>query len=245
MSDQLDNRIRDLYAELVEATPPVPPPPLPETVDQPKASPRFARPPLVAAGAAVLTLIVVASLPGLLRVFGVSEDAADTTIAAAETSEALPEETSEQNDPFTPPDPLPSSGAPSGSGCTPGNTFTDLVVPDGIWFGYVVGRGADHIEFDLACLYFGGAARERAAEAGGEAPGDIWIVNENTLIRTVAVRADVPVHAIDVNAAGLVVVAFDEWPQSAPGQLCSGPSCAVWLHVTDGVLTKIVEQHLP
>ncbi len=45
---------------------------------------------------------------------------------------------------------LTSSGA-LGSGCAPGTES----LPDGLWFGWASGFGADAIEFDLACLWPG------------------------------------------------------------------------------------------
>jgi len=85
MSNQLDDRIRDLYAELAEAAPPLPPLPAPDAVPSPWAS-RW--PVLVAVVTAAI--VVIAAVPLVLGgFFGVSEDSADTTsIAAAETTEA-------------------------------------------------------------------------------------------------------------------------------------------------------------
>ena len=83
MSDQLDDRIRDLYAELVDAAPPVPP--LPDLVTV--SSPWLRRWPVLAA-AAVATIAVLSAVPILVggEFFEAGDEAADTTLVAAETS---------------------------------------------------------------------------------------------------------------------------------------------------------------
>ena len=88
MSNQLDDRIRDLYAELVDAAPPLPPLPLlpaPDSVPAPRTW--VLRWPVLAA-AATAAIVIVAALPTLLTGgFLGSEDAAETTsVAAAETT---------------------------------------------------------------------------------------------------------------------------------------------------------------
>jgi len=85
MSDHLDDRIRDLYAELAEAAPPLPPLPAPESVPSP-----WVRRWPVLVGVVTAAIVVIAAVPLVLGgFFGVSEDSADTTsIAAAETTEA-------------------------------------------------------------------------------------------------------------------------------------------------------------
>ena len=85
MSNQLDDRIRDLYAELAESAPPLPPLGAPETARSSWAT-RWA----VLAAAATTTIVVIAAVPLLLGggLFGTSDVSDTSSIAAAETTEA-------------------------------------------------------------------------------------------------------------------------------------------------------------
>ena len=89
MSNQLDDRIRDLYAELADSAPRLPPLP-PLTAPEKVSSPWVRRWPVLVA-AATATIVIIAAGPLLLGggVFGTGDEASDTTsIAAAETTEA-------------------------------------------------------------------------------------------------------------------------------------------------------------
>ncbi|MDH3500369.1 MAG: hypothetical protein OEM97_09625 [Acidimicrobiia bacterium] len=102
--------------------------------------------------------------------------------------------------------PLAGSGGMLGSGCTPG---TDRL-PDGIWFGWVVGTSASQLSFDLACL------------EPGPPP---LATNLNTKLRDLPIGNDATVQMPDGSAAAL-----DAWTPGVD---------AVWLYVNEGIATEV------
>jgi len=144
---------------------------------------------------------------------------------------------------LSPPAPMTgvSDGA-SGSGCSPGPGL----LPDGIWFGLAMERG-ETIEFDLACLYFGDIAWEKAAEVGEEAPNDVWIVNDSSVFRSQPLADGIVVWAVTGDASeGLMQITYQQWlSEQSTYTMCPGSSCPVWLYVNSGVATEIAEQYFP
>ena len=142
-----------------------------------------------------------------------------------------------------PPDPLPGSAGAPGSGCAPGAGE----LPDGIWFGYVVGRDGGSITFDLACMYFGDIAYEKGAEAGEEVANDYFISNVNPALRTVPVGSTVVFYEISAPQPDVVLTpTFAEWPVDSDAYLqCPSSWCGVWVYVNGGAVTEVMEQYFP
>lgn len=177
---------------------------------------------------------------------------ATTTPAATTTSEPMATTTTTFPPTTTtspglyPPDPFEeSTDGAAGSGCAPGAE----ILPDGYWFGFAHEVTETTVTFDLACMYIGDVAWEKAAEQGEEAPNDFWISNENPNVREVEVASNITVWWIPPEITPLVpLVYFTEWPLPAGEYsytMCPGDPCTVWLETTDGVVTEIVEQYLP
>ncbi len=178
-----------------------------------------------------------------------------TTVAIATTATTVPATTVTSVVTSVPPDiggvaapdlpePLPGGDGASGSGCAPGPGG----LPDGAWFGFLGDHDATSFEFDLACVYFGEAAWAKAAEQGEEAPNDVWIGNDNDLVRTVELNSATPVTWIlDITSeTGYAVTPYADWVDDPSGYSnCPGDFCAVWVHVDGGEVTEIVEQYLP
>jgi hypothetical protein len=131
----------------------------------------------------------------------------------------------------------------SGSGCTPGSD--DL--PDGEWFGYVIGADGDTIDFDLACWFSGDAADLAAAEDGEEspAPNGYYIRNVNPQVRTVEVSPTVEVLAManigDPATEG--PMAFDDWVALRVAD--AEVPMDVWIVIEDDLVVSITEQYRP
>jgi hypothetical protein len=145
--------------------------------------------------------------------------------------------------PLAPPDPLPGSSGASGSGCAPGSD----VLPDGVWFVFLVESLADSVRGDLACFWFGDIAYEVGEAAGEEVANDYFISNDSDRIRTVPVAGDAVVWTLAGDTSeGHSEVPFPAWPTDGPTYMeCPGDFCTVWLYVNDGMVTDIVEQYLP
>lgn len=143
---------------------------------------------------------------------------------------------------------IPGNGAgwaASGSGCVPG--VSDYL-PDGIWFGFVLGfeagpSGSDAVQFDMGCFYEGSAAIEEAAHDSVYASGNIYVRNVSRLIFVAPVAFDAVVAYLD--SAGYHQPAGSaDWPHVLGNELipCPGPRCGVWLYVEDGWVVLIQEQ---
>ena len=140
------------------------------------------------------------------------------------------------DDPMQFPLVLPGSDQAHGSGCTPGTDF----LPDGIWFGYVTGRAADHVDFDLACIWTGAEAHRRMEEAGEEVILDYWISNQVGTIRSPRIASGATVHHLG-GTEWFTALTYDEWRQG-PCHGYQDHSCPVWLYVNGGRVTAVVEQ---
>lgn len=150
------------------------------------------------------------------------------------------------------PESLPGSDGAAGSGCAPGSDS----LPDGAWFGFVVDRTADGVEFDLACWWSGDLANE-VALAHGETdvpvPNDFYISNDSDQLRFLDVGTDVPVLSLDYTGSAsdpFVLMEFGGWGSASTYLNCDftsadEPFCLVWLFINDGVVTEMVEQYVP
>jgi hypothetical protein len=128
-----------------------------------------------------------------------------------------------------------------GSGCTPGGG----PLPDGEWYGLVVSRGDDSLEFDLACWFTGDGAVLASAEDGEESPppNDYYVRNANPETRDVPVASDVEVVFYpDGDPTNEDTVSYDEWVALVAQR---GYELGVWLEVEEGLITEIREQWVP
>lgn len=128
----------------------------------------------------------------------------------------------------------------SGSGCTPGTEQ----LPDGEWFGYVTQAEPEDVLFDLACWFSGIAAADAAAEDGEESPppNDYYIRNESDVTRIVPVDPGATVDQLVFSGPDTTSVAYDEW---AEGWSSRDFQPGIWITITDGAVTTIVEQYQP
>jgi hypothetical protein len=170
--------------------------------------------------------------PATTQAATTTTQAATTTTQAATTTTEAPTTTIDTNT------------LASGSGCTPGPG--DL--PDGEWFGYVDDADADAVSFDLACWFGGEAAVLAAAEDGEESPppNDYYVRNANTELRDVPVAEEAPVAwlANVGDPATEATIAYDEW-LTVRVERGVDLQPGVWLTVTDGEISEIVEQYVP
>ena len=163
-----------------------------------------------------------------------------TTTAATTTTTAGPYEVGVPE--FYPLAPLAGSGGAAGSGCSPGAG----PLPDGVWFGYVVGKSAADIDFDLACFYFGDIAYTEGAADGEEVNNDYYVRNVNPTLRTIPVAPTSAVWEIETGSVGFLNVPFSGWPLDPAGYIaCPSDWCGVWLLVNGGDVTEILEQYVP
>lgn len=110
-----------------------------------------------------------------------------------------------------------------GSGCSPGPG----PLPDGTWFGFVVARHSEAIDFDLACIY-------------PDPMYDLPPVNSSTTLRSVPVDGDVPVRAMIPPVPTYAETTYANWQPEAC-QFEDGAACAVWIRVLDGRVIDIEE----
>lgn len=208
------------------------------------------------AGAAVLIAVAACTTTTIDQESTTAPDERSTTVvsttdrAATSTSTTTTASTStahqEDGDTreFGIPDPEPRSDGAAGSGCTPGSD----TLPDGTWFGYITAIHQETIEFDLACWYTGDIAHEKAAEAGGEAPGRYWIANNNDLIRTIKIADNATIWRIhgDISSGLHEAIPASEWDgETSPYTQCPGDNCLFWISTQDGAATELVEQYTP
>jgi hypothetical protein len=158
------------------------------------------------------------------------------------------------------PDPLPGSKAwiegaqAHGSGCAPGGGW----LPDGMWFGFIIGATNHSVMFDLACFFTGDAAAlASVADGEGVPPSDFYISNNSSNIRTGPRSPTGTAYWLDVTNDLLPqAIAMIDWPSSVSApyplgvswQECSAVPmgfCAAWLYINDGIVTELIEQYLP
>ena len=118
-------------------------------------------------------------------------------------------------------------------------------MPDGEWYGLVVSRSDDSLEFDLACWFTGDGAVLAAAEDGEESPppNDYYVRNANPETRDVPVGSDIEVVFYpDGDPTNEDTVSYEEWDALVAQR---GYELGVWLEVEEGLITEIREQWVP
>jgi hypothetical protein len=189
--------------------------------------------------------------------------ATTTTIAATTTVPPTTEPTvttvavtSTTTEPFTegpyvlensglfPPPVLAQSEGPSGSGCIPGS---NTVIPDGIWYGYVLGTTGTAITFDMACWFWGDIAYTEGAKDGVEVNNDYYVRNQNPLTFQVPIGPGATMYWLDSSSGNFVPepMPMADWPGPDEDWPCPGEDCGVWLYINGGVITEAIEQYRP
>lgn len=142
-------------------------------------------------------------------------------------------------------------------GCSGGPAPDAL--PDGGYFGYVksMNTASQRMAFDLACFYTGDEANQQAAARGDEVPvpNDVYIVNDNTKVRTVNFDPAARLQLIDWNqccefAAGAEMQSFASAVESGDfAELdafrYAGTMSPYWVTIQDGRVVAFEEQFLP
>jgi hypothetical protein len=139
---------------------------------------------------------------------------------------------------------LAQSEGPNGSGCVPGS---DTIIPDGIWFGFVLATTGTAITFDMACWFTGDIAYEEGAKDGEEVNNDYYIRNQNPLTFQVPIGPGATMYWLDVSSGNFVTepMPMADWPGPDEAWPCPGEYCGVWLYINDGVITEAIEQYRP
>jgi hypothetical protein len=137
--------------------------------------------------------------------------------------------------------------------------FPGASLEDGRHFGYVrsVDAGARTIEFDLAYFLSGKEADHAYQEATGNTghvPNDYFVVNDNPMLRTLALAPDVRLRLLDWNHCcetffdgdlALFAEAIEEQTDVNDGDLIYRGQSQWWITVENGFVTEIEEQYSP
>ena len=135
----------------------------------------------------------------------------------------------------------------------------DTALEDGRRFGYVraVDADAGTIEFDLAYWLSGKEADRAYQEATGNTghvPNDYFVVNDNPMLRTLALAPDLRLRLLDWNHCcetffdgdlALFGQAVGQQTDVTDGDLIYRGQSQWWITVEDGVVTEIEEQYSP
>jgi hypothetical protein len=134
----------------------------------------------------------------------------------------------------------------------------DATLEDGRHFGYVrsVEPDAGTIEFDLAYFLSGQEANDAYHAAGGTGPvpNDHFVVNDNPMLRTLALAPDVRLRLLDWNHCcdtffdgdlALFGQAIQEQADVTDGDLVYRGQSQWWITVENGLVTEIEEQYSP
>jgi hypothetical protein len=130
---------------------------------------------------------------------------------------------------------------------------------DGRHFGYVraVDPGAGTIEFDLAYFLTGkeaDQALQEATGATGHVPNDVFVVNDNQLLRSLPLAPDVRLRLLDWNHCcetffdgdlSLFAQAIEEQADVTDGDLIYRGQSSWWITIENGLVTQIEEQYSP
>jgi hypothetical protein len=136
---------------------------------------------------------------------------------------------------------------------------TGASLTDGRHFGYVrsVDTDARTIEFDLAYFLSGEEADQAYQEATGDTghvPNDHFVVNDNPMLRTLALAPDVRLRLLDWNHCcetffdgdlSLFGQAILEQADVTDGDLIYRGQSQWWITIENGVVTEIEEQYSP
>jgi hypothetical protein len=149
-----------------------------------------------------------------------------------------------------------ATGSVGGSAQAPSPAATAL--EDGRHFGYVrsVDPDASTIEFDLAYFLSGQEANDAYHAAGGTGPvpNDHFVVNDNPMLRTLALAPDVRLRLLDWNHCcetffdadlSLFGQAIKEQADITDGDLIYRGQSSWWITIENGVVTEIEEQYSP
>lgn len=133
-----------------------------------------------------------------------------------------------------------------GSGCTPGTTQH---LPDGVWYGNFVSATSTHLEFDLACWFYGDAATVAAAEDGEESPppNDYYVRNNNPQVRTLSVGDGAIVRWMPENGVAELVEAesFEAWLADRAAMEFPELRPSIWVTLIENTISEIEEQFVP
>jgi hypothetical protein len=146
-----------------------------------------------------------------------------------------------------PPPVLSQSEGPSGSGCIPGS---NTVIPDGIWYGYVLATTGTAVTFDMACWFWGDIAYVEGAKDGVEVNNDYYVRNQNPLTFQVPIGPGAAMWFLSyyLSESGTFEpfpMSMADWPGPDEEWPCPGEDCGVWLYINDGVITEAIEQYRP
>lgn len=150
------------------------------------------------------------------------------------------------------------TGSAANLGCSGGAPAPDTL-PDGEYFGFVksMNTAAQTMAFDLACFYTGDEANQQAAARGDEVPvpNDVYIVNDNTKVRTLTFDPAAELKLIDWNqccefAQGADMQSFASAVDSGDfaefgGFRYAGTHSPYWVTIQDGQVVEVEEQFLP
>jgi hypothetical protein len=137
--------------------------------------------------------------------------------------------------------------------------FPGTSLDNGRHFGYVRSVDADArtIEFDLAYFLSGKEADQAYQEATGNTghvPNDYFVVNDNPMLRTLALAPDVRLRLLDWNHCcetffdgdlALFAEAIGQQTDVTDGDLIYRGQSQWWINVENGVVTEIEEQYSP
>jgi hypothetical protein len=136
--------------------------------------------------------------------------------------------------------------------------FPEASLQDGRHFGYVraVDVDAGTIEFDLAYFLSGKEANAAYHAAGGTGPvpNDHFVVDNNPMLRTLALAPDVRLRLLDWNQCcetffdadlSLFGQAIKEQADVTDGDLIYRGQSSWWITIENGVVTEIEEQYSP
>lgn len=154
--------------------------------------------------------------------------------------------------------PTGGTGSAANLGCSGGAPAPDTL-PDGEYFGFVesMNTASQTMAFDLACFYTGDEANQQAAARGDEVPvpNDVYIVNDNTKVRTLSFDPAAELRLIDWNqccefASGAQMPSFAAAVDSGDfaefdGFRYSGTLSPYWVTIQNGRVVEIEEQFLP
>jgi len=141
----------------------------------------------------------------------------------------------------------------------PTSISPSAALEDGRHFGYVrsVNTNAGTIEFDLAYFLSGKEADQAYQEATGDTghvPNDHFVVNDNPMLRTLALAPDLQLKLLDWNHCcetffdgdlSLFAQAIAEQGDVTDRDLIYRGQSQWWVTVKDGVVTQIEEQYSP
>ncbi|HET8526239.1 MAG TPA: hypothetical protein VFM81_06325 [Actinomycetota bacterium] len=150
------------------------------------------------------------------------------------------------------------TGSAANLGCSGGGPAPDTL-PDGEYFGFVksMNTASQTMAFDLACFYTGDEANQQAAARGDEVPvpNDVYIVNDNTKLRTLSFDPAAELRLIDWNqccefASGAQMPSFASAVAAGDfaefdGFRYSGTLSPYWVTIQYGQVVEIEEQFLP